>query len=205
MRFRFWIWGRAVGEQTEEKKVEIEGAGEISTENKEIALLIAVLALMLAIAELLGGSAQTRSVQSNIEAANLWSFYQAKAIRSAQLESAIELAEADMPVIAEQHQREAREALITKWKGKIEHYENDPKTKEGREQLKERAGEAERERDLFEKKHARYEIAIGAFHIAIVLASASIITGLPILIYGSGLLGLFGLINLLSSWLLAAS
>ena len=37
-----------------EKKVEIEGAGEVSTENKEIAMLIAILALLLAITELLG-------------------------------------------------------------------------------------------------------------------------------------------------------
>jgi len=191
-----------LSEPHQEKKVEIEGAGEISTENKEIALLIAVLALVLAIAELLGGSAQTRSVQYNIEAANLWSFYQAKAIRSAGLEASIELAEADMGSITDPLQRQSREALIEKWKKKIVHYENDPSSKEGREQLAERAKEAEKERDLYERKHARYELAVGAFHIAIVLASAAIITGLPILIYGSGFLGLAGLINLVSGWLL---
>ena len=184
-----------------EKKVEIEGAGEVSTENKEIALLIAVLALMLAISELLGSASQVKSVQSNIEAANLWSFYQAKAIRGTTLETALEQVEADMPTITDHKQKEAREALVTKWKGTIARYENDPKTKEGREQIKERAKEAELERDKFEKKHGRYELAIGAFHIAIVVASAAIITGLPIMIWGSAILGFIGLINMIGGWL----
>lgn len=186
----------------EEKKVEIEGAGEISTENKEIAMLIAVLALVLAIAELLGSAAQVKSVQSNIEAANLWSFYQAKSIRATMLETAAEQLEADLPRVTDEKQKEAREALLAKWKTKVAHYESDSKTKEGKEQLTERAKEAEAERDTYEKKHARYELAIGAFHIAIVLASASIITGLPILVYGSAILGFVGLLNMLGGWLI---
>lgn len=186
----------------EEKKVEIEGAGEINAENKEIALLIAVLALVLAIAELLGSAAQTRSVQANIEAANLWSFYQAKSIRAAGLEATIDLAEADMSAITDPRQREAREALLAKWKQTIAHYESDPAKKNGKEQLAERAKEAETERDLYEKKHARYELATGAFHIAIVLASATIITGIPLLVYAAGIFGLVGLINVLSGWML---
>lgn len=188
--------------EKEEKTVEIEGAGEVNTENKEIALLISVLALVLAIAELLGSAAQTRSVQANIEAANMWSFYQAKSIRAAGLEASIELAEADMRAIPDPHQREAREALVAKWKKMIAHYESDKEKNNGKEQLTERAKEAEKERDLYEKKHARYELATGAFHIAIVLASATIITGIPLLIYASGFLGLAGLINVLSGWLL---
>jgi len=184
----------------QEKKVEIEGAGEVSTENKEIAMLIAVLALVLAIAELLGSAAQVKSVQSNIEAANLWSFYQAKAIRATTLETAVEQLEADMPAIANPAQKQAREALLTTWKARVARYESDPKTKEGREQIAEKAKEAEKERDTFEKKHARYELAIGAFHIAIVLASASIITGLALLAYGAGALGFVGLLNMLSGW-----
>lgn len=191
-----------MGEDKEKKKVEIEGAGEVNTENKEIALLIAVLALVLAIAELLGGSAQTRSVQANIEAANLWSFYQAKSIRAAGLEVTIGLAEADMHAMTDPHQKEAREALVSKWKQAIAHYESDPVKNNGKEQLAERAKEAEKERDLYEKKHARFELATGAFHIAIVLASATIITGMPILVYGAGILGFVGLINVLSGWLL---
>ena len=183
-----------------EKKVEIEGAGEISTENKEIAMLIAVLALLLAITELLGSAAQVKSVQANIEASNLWSFYQAKAVRGTTLETAVEQMEADMPTVTDHKQKEAREELVKKWKGTIARYESDTKTKEGREEIKERAKEAEHERDAAEGKHHKYELAVGAFHIAIVLASAAIITGIPALIWGSGLLGFLGLLNLLSGY-----
>lgn len=183
-----------------EKKVEIEGAGEVSTENKEIAMLIAVLALMLAITELLASAAQVTSVQKNIEAANLWSFYQAKAIRATTLETAAQQLEADMGSVTDPKQKEAREALVTKWKGTIARYESDPKTKEGREQIKERAGEAEHERDTAEHKHQKYELAVGAFHIAIVLASAAIITGIPLLIWVSAGLGFVGALNLLGGW-----
>jgi hypothetical protein len=185
-----------------EKKVEIEGAGEVSTENKEVAMLIAVLALMLAITELLGNAAQVKTVQSNIEAANLWSFYQAKAIRSTTLEVAAAQYEADLPFITDPKQKAAHEAVIGKWKSTLARYESDPKNNDGREQIKERAKHAEHVRDEAEHKHHKYEVAVGAFHIAIVLASAAIISGISLFAMVSGALGVVGVINLLMGWLL---
>ena len=49
--------------------------------NKRVALLIAVLALFLAFSETMGKSAQTAALNSQIEASNLWNFFQAKNIR----------------------------------------------------------------------------------------------------------------------------
>ena len=49
--------------------------------NKKVALLIGVLALLLAFSETLGKSAQTGAISYNVEAANLWAFFQAKNIR----------------------------------------------------------------------------------------------------------------------------
>ena len=49
--------------------------------NKQIALLIAVIVLFLAISETLGKSAQTAVISANVEASNLWAFFQAKTIR----------------------------------------------------------------------------------------------------------------------------
>ena len=49
--------------------------------NKKVALLIAVLALFLAFSETMGKSAQTAALNSQIEASNLWNFFQAKNIR----------------------------------------------------------------------------------------------------------------------------
>ena len=64
------------------------GHGHVDPSNKKIALLISVLAVVLAFAETLGKGAQTAALSYNIEAANLWSFFQAKTIRRTTLGSA---------------------------------------------------------------------------------------------------------------------
>src|SRR5260221_11018874 len=56
-------------------------AKEAAGENRRIALLIAVIALCLALSETLGKGAQTESLAKNVEASNLWAFFQAKSIR----------------------------------------------------------------------------------------------------------------------------
>ena len=52
-----------------------------SGDNKKIALLIAVIALCMALSETLGKGARTGSNRKNVEASNLWAFFQAKSIR----------------------------------------------------------------------------------------------------------------------------
>ena len=58
-----------------------EHAEHASGSNKKIALLIAVIALFLALSETLGKGAQTEAISKNVEASNLWAFFQAKSIR----------------------------------------------------------------------------------------------------------------------------
>src|SRR5216684_1015811 len=65
--------------------------GGLESRNKKIALLIAVIALFLAFSETLGKSAQTAALSFNVEASNLWAFYQAKTIRQTVLQAAAEL------------------------------------------------------------------------------------------------------------------
>src|SRR5215813_1245186 len=60
----------------------------IEGRNKKIALLIAVIALFLAFSETLGKSAQTAALSYNVEASNLWAFFQAKTIRRTRVETA---------------------------------------------------------------------------------------------------------------------
>ena len=49
--------------------------------NRKIALVIAILALFLSFSETLGKGAQTEANTKNIEASDLWAFFQAKDIR----------------------------------------------------------------------------------------------------------------------------
>ena len=69
--------------------------GEIST-NRRVALLIAVIALFLAFSETMGKSAQTAALNSQIEASNLWNFFQAKNIRRTATTIAAEAAKVEI-------------------------------------------------------------------------------------------------------------
>ena len=61
-------------------------------------------------------------------------------------------------------------------------------------ELSSRAKSAEEERDLALAKYHHFELASAAFQIAIVLASATIITGMMALAWISGLLALAGVV-----------
>jgi hypothetical protein len=162
-----------------------------SAENKRLALLIAVLALFLAISETLGKGAQTHGLSSNIEAANLWSFFQARTIRQTTLRAAAEDAALRLPGL-EGTSREAVEKQIAAWNATIARWESEPATGEGRKELTARAQKAEAERDRALSAYHAYEYGSAAFQVAIVVASASIITGVPVLAVGAIGLGVVG-------------
>ena len=56
-------------------------------QDKHVALLIAMLALFLALAEAGGKNAEHRSTEQNIEASDLFNFYQARKIRQSMVET----------------------------------------------------------------------------------------------------------------------
>ena len=153
--------------------------------NKRVALLISVLALVLAFAETLGKSAQTDALTYNIEASNLWAFYQSKTIRRATLRIAAE----QLALLADS---EKAKAQISDWKKTAERYQNEPETGEGRDQLEARAKAAEAKRGLAQAAYHHYETSSAAVQIAIVLASASIITAMPALTWAAAILGFLG-------------
>jgi plasmid stabilization system protein ParE len=155
--------------------------------NKGVALLISMLALVLAFSETLGKGAQTAALSYNIEASNLWAFFQAKTIRQTVLRTAAE--ELDVSGSSEAAKRQ-----IAKWKETAQRYQNEPDTGEGRDQLAARAKEAEKKRDRSLAAYHHYEMASAAVQIAIVLASASIITSMPALVWTAGALGMVGIV-----------
>jgi hypothetical protein len=167
----------------------MSGHGHVDTHggNKGVALLIAVLALVLAFSETLGKGAQTTALAMNIEASNLWAFFQAKTIRQTVLRTAAEEVEAGGP-------SEPAKKQIQKWKDTAQRYQNEPETGEGRDQLAARAKEAEKKRDRSMAAYHHYEVASAAVQIGIVLASASIITTMPVLVWIAGALGALGVV-----------
>jgi len=171
-----------------------EKAKEAAGENKKIALLIAVIALFLALSETLGKGAQTESISKNVEASNLWAFFQAKSIRRTVVQATAEHAKLSLGTVGDDASKAALAKQIDDWNKTASRYRSEPETGEGSEQLAERAKHAEHERDEATAKYHHYELASAAFQIGIVLASATIITGMIVLAWVSGALALAGIV-----------
>ncbi len=162
--------------------------------SKKIGLLISILALVLAFSETLGKGAQTEALSLNIEASNLWTFFQAKTVRLTMMKTAAESAALELAKATEPAARELIDKQITGWRKNAERYDSEPETNEGRKELAARAKATEHKRDHALAAYHNYEIASGAVQIAIVLASASIITGLAVLVWIAGALGVVGVV-----------
>ena len=170
-----------------------EHAEHASGSNKKIALLIAVIALFLAFSETLGKGAQTEALGKNVEASNLWAFFQAKSIRRTVVQATSDQAKLSLGVMGDDAAKAALQKQIEDWTKTAARYLSEPETGEGSEELSKRAKHAEHERDLALAKYHHYEVASAAFQIGIVLASATIITGMMALAWISGVLGIVGI------------
>jgi hypothetical protein len=164
--------------------------------NKRIALVIAVLALFLSFSETLGKGAQTEATDANIKSADTWAFYQAKDTRRTVVTAAADQTALLATVVTDPMAKSALDKQIETWRKTAERYESDPKTRTGRKELEERAREQEGERDLALARYHHYELASAAFQIGIVLASATVITGMVGLVWFGGVLGAIGLVLL---------
>ncbi len=166
----------------------------VEGENKKIAVLISVLALFLAIAETLGKSAQTDALKYNVEASNLWAFFQAKTIRKTTMETAAEQMEVDIQLAKDPGVREILEKRANQWKTRAARYESEPDTQEGRKELAARARQLEAKSTLAMARYHNFEFGSAAFQIAIVLASSYLITHVIYLLWGALGLGGVGLL-----------
>ena len=171
-----------------------EHAEHASGENRKIALLIAVIALCLALSETLGKGAQTESISKNVEASNLWAFFQAKSIRRTVVQTAAEQGKLTLGTASDEATKAAVQKQIEDWQKTAARYRSEPETGEGTEQLAEKAKHAEHERDEATAKYHHFELGSAAFQIGIVLASATIITGIVALAYVGGILTLAGIV-----------
>jgi hypothetical protein len=180
----------------------------LDARNKKVALLIAVIALCLAFSETLGKSAQTAAISYNVEASNLWAFFQAKTIRQTVLQAATEVLKIDLT--RDGGDLAATKAALSKridsWEKTAARYDTElmdppvrkevnlnPPYGEGRRELMARAVPAEKRRDTALERYHHYEVASAAFQIGIVLASATVITGMIVLSFLAAGLGVVGL------------
>jgi hypothetical protein len=170
-----------------------EHAEHAAGHNKQIALMIAIIALFLAFSETLGKSAQTEAISLNIKASDTWNFFQAKTIRQTSLRVAADAMTLQVAATPE----EAKAAMtkqIDAWKNTAARYESDPKEKDGRKELREHAEHLEHERDTALARYHHYEVASAAFQIGIVLCSAAVITSMMVLAFTAGGVAVLGIV-----------
>jgi Domain of unknown function (DUF4337) len=126
--------------------------------------VIVVFAALLAINTYMGGGNSGKILNNTIDANNIWSFYQAKSIKQTLAEMRY-----DDAVAAKNTQR------ASELKVKIDRYESDPASGEGKKELMARARELEADRAVAKQRGPWYTFAGSLFQIAIVLLSASIL------------------------------
>ena len=126
--------------------------------------VIVVLAALLAINTYMGGGNSSKVLNNTIDANNTWAFYQAKSIKQTLAEQSLDDAISRKDT-----------AKADKLKAKIDRYESDPATGEGKKELFAKARALEAERSVAKSRSPWYTFAGSLFQIAIVLLSASIL------------------------------
>ncbi len=126
--------------------------------------VITVLAALLAINTYIANGNSSKVLNNTIKANDTWAFYQAKSIKQTLAEMAKDDAE---------YRKETEKA--NKLQAKIDRYESEPATGEGKKELMAKARALEAERDEIRKKGPWMTFAGSSFQIAIVLLSASIL------------------------------
>jgi hypothetical protein len=160
------------------KKVPTRSEREAAIKDKA-GWVITVLAALLAVNTYIANGFSSKVLNNTIAANNAYSFYQAKAIKQTLAEQSLDDAVAKTDV-------EKAERL----KAKIERYESDPATGEGKKELLVKARALEAERDDARKHGPWLTFAGTAFQLAIVLLSASILAVSMSMFWGSIAVGL---------------
>jgi hypothetical protein len=114
-------------------------------------------------------------------------------MRSTIAETAAQAFEVERAAASDPKAQEAFDKQIADWKATVAKFEKDPKKPEDSlEAIQERAMAASEGRERSNRKLEHFEYASGALQIAIVLASAAIITGMSILAWFAVGLGAIG-------------
>jgi hypothetical protein len=170
--------------------------------DKWVAIYISVLAVLLAIAATGSNDAMKTAQQAGFQVNDQYGYYQAKTIRQQQIKIAsdqLELKMLETPNLADPAQK-FLQSRKSAYKDEVARLESDAKN--GKVELLAKAESCENLRNTSLAQHPFYDYSMAMLQIAIVLASASIITGTRLLLAGSGAVGLFGILLFLNGYTL---
>ena len=175
-----------------------------ATFRKYAAIYLGIVAMLLAITSLGGSNATKVMLNSNIQASDIYGYYQSKYIRQTVYQTTAEeleaqlLAQPDMPEAAKAKFEEA----IKRHNSRAERYESDPSTGEGKKELLAKAKEWEAKRYYAAQRDPNFDFAEALFQIAIVIGSVSIVAASRSLIKLSGGLAVVASLLMLNGYFL---
>jgi hypothetical protein len=156
-----------------------------------VAVTLSILAVLVAIATLLGHRGSTEELMLQTKASDQWALFQAKNIRLHEMQSVADMLGTFSPVDKEKAE-ELREGYLKE----AERYKKEKD--EGSEQAK----ELEKERELVSRKTDRYEAGEVILEIALIICSLTLLTKKRFFWVSGIALGLVGLCVALSGFLI---
>ncbi len=156
-----------------------------------VSLTISILAVLLALATLLGHRAHTEELSLETQASSRWAQYQGKSVRQSQTEVASDI----ISVVASLDKKKGEE-LREKYEKRLEHYTSD------KEDVSQKATELEHERDLVAHKADRFDGGEALLEIGLVICSITLLAKNRGFWFGGIAIGAAGVILAISGLLL---
>ena len=173
----------------------IEGHGHGGHEEHPLTLpvsiTLSILAVLVAAATLLGHRAHTEELLLQAQASDQWAYYQAKSIRSREMQNMVDLLD-----VATVKEADKAKSLTEKYKKEAERYERE------KDEISEKARELEKERDSFRRRADRFDAGEGFLEIGLIICSITMLTKKRGLWIGGILIGAAGVVAALSGLVL---
>jgi len=130
-----------------------------------VAITISILAVLVAMATLMGHRSSIEVVLLQTQASDQWAFYQAKNIRLHEMQGVV-----DMLGVLTPGEKEKAEVLREKYKKEIERYEKD------KDRISEKAKEFENDRAVVSRREDRFDAGEVILEIALIICSLTLLT-----------------------------
>jgi len=193
-----------IAEKIHGEEHEAHSAAADATFRKFTGIYLGIVAMLLAITALGGSNATKTMLNSNIQASDIYGYYQAKNIRQTVYQLTAEQLDSELLSLTNvpEAARAKIEDRIKRYRDRVDRYETDPATGEGKKELLAKAKEFEARRDQAAERDPNFDFAEALFQIAIVLGSVSIVAASRPLVHLSGILAIAGTLLMINGYFL---
>jgi hypothetical protein len=183
---------------------EADSAAADATFRKFTGIYLGIVAMLLAITALGGSNATKTMLNANIQASDVYGYYQAKNVRQTVYQLTAEQLDSELLALPEMPEaaKTKIEDRIKRYRERVDRYESDPSTGDGKKELLAKAKEFEARRDHAAERDPNFDFAEALFQIAIVLGSVSIVAASRPLVHFSGILAIAATLLMINGYFL---